>query len=349
MEMATIVNQYYQGYIDKYGKNALPSHHKTLNAIRNCRTVNSGELFVKCSECDHSEWRPMSCGNRHCPKCQNHAATQWIDKQQDKLLPVPYFLVTFTLPRELRSLVYCHQKLLYSLMFAVASNTLKSFGLNPKHLGAEIGATMVLHTNSRKLDFHPHIHAVIPGGGIDKKNRLWKRIKSEFLFPHKALAKFFRGHFLAGLKKASLNIPKSAPFKWVVHCTKVGRGISALKYLSRYLYRGVISEENIVSNKDGFVTFRYVESETGKTKYRKLKGPDFIQLIVQHVLPRGFRRARDYGFLHSNAKKIRSLIQLILHVVMPQVAEKQRPAFKCSCCKADMVVVGFRKLGKKPG
>lgn len=348
MEMATIVNQYYQGYIDKYGNKALPSQHKTLNAIRNCRTVNSGELFVKCPECDHSEWRPMSCGNRHCPKCQNHTTTQWVDKQQGKLLPVPYFLVTFTLPRELRSLAYCHQKLIYNLMFSVASNTLKKFGLNPKHLGAEIGATMVLHTNSRNLDYHPHIHAAIPGGGIDKRNRVWKRVKSKFLFPHKALAKFFRGRFIVGLKDAGLNIQTGFPPKWVVHCIEVGRGISALKYLSRYLYRGVISEKNIVSNKDGFVTFRYVESDTGQTKYRKLKGPDFIQLIVQHVLPSGFRRARDYGFLHSNAKKMRALIQLILHVIIPPVAEKQRPAFKCSCCKANMLVVGFRQFGKRP-
>ncbi len=283
MEMANIINQYYSDYLDKHGQKALPSHLKTLNAIRRCRTAGSGELYVKCPECNHSEWRPLSCGNRHCPKCQNHATSQWIDKQQMKLLPVPYFMVTFTLPRELRSLVYHHQKVTYTLLFNCVVSTLKSFGLNPKHLGAEIGTTMVLHTNSRKLNFHPHIHAVIPGGGIDKCTRLWKRVKSDYLFYHKALAKVFRGRFLAGLKEVGLRLPKNIPTKWVVDCTKAGKGIFALKYLSRYLYRGVISEDNIVSNSNGFITFKYVDSDTGDTKYRKLKGQDFLQLVVQHV------------------------------------------------------------------
>lgn len=349
MEMASIINQYYTDYLDKHGQKALPSHLKTLNAIRRCRTAASGELYVKCPECDHAEWRPMSCGNRHCPRCQNHAASQWIDKQQVKLLPVPYFMVTFTLPRELRSLVYHHQKSTYTLLFNCVVSTLKTFGLNPKHLGAEIGSTMVLHTNSRKLNFHPHIHAVVPGGGVDKRSRLWKRVKSDYLFNHKALARVFRGRFLAGLKETGFYIPKNTPAKWVVDCTKAGKGISALKYLSRYLYRGVISEDNIVSNNNGFITFKYVDSGTGNTKYRKLKGEDFIQLIVQHVLPRGFRRVRYYGFLHGNAKRLRSLIQLILRVIIPPIDTRPRPTFKCSCCKSDMVVLAFRRYGERPG
>jgi ribosomal protein L37AE/L43A len=205
MEMAAIVNQYYPEYLNKYGKKALPSHLKTLNAIRRCRTSGSGELYVKCPKCEHSEWKPMSCGNWHCPKCQNHATSQWIDKQQEKLLPVPYFMVTFTLPYELKSQAYHHQKLVYSLLFASVVSTLKSFGLNPKHLGAEIGTTMVLHTNSRRLSFHPHIPAVVPGGGIDKRSRLWKKVRSNnYLFHHKSLAKVFRARFLAGLRRQDL-------------------------------------------------------------------------------------------------------------------------------------------------
>jgi hypothetical protein len=348
MEMASIIDQYYTYYLDKHGKKALPSHLKTLNAIRRCRTAGSGELYVKCPECDHSEWRPLSCGNRNCPKCQNHASSQWIDKQQVKLLPVPYFMVTFTLPRELRSLVYHNQKITYTLLFNSTVSTLKDFGLKKKHLGAEIGTTMVLHTNSRKLNFHPHIHAVVPGGGVDKRSRQWKRVKSDYLFNHKALAMVFRARFLAGLTKAGLLIPKNIPAKWVVDCTEPGKGIFALKYLSRYLYRGVISEKNIVSNRNGFITFKYIDSKTGDTKYRRLKGEDFLQLIVQHVLPRGFRRIRDYGFLHGNAKKLRSLIQLILRVIIPPVKLRPRPTFKCSCCKSDMVVWGFRRYGKRP-
>jgi len=349
MEMAAIVNQYYTEYYNKHGKKALPSHLKTLNAIQRCRTAGSGELYVKCPKCEHSEWRPLSCGNRHCPKCQNHATSQWIDKQQKKLLPVPYFMVTFTLPRELRSLAYHHQKLVYSLLFDCAVSTLKSFGLNRKHLGAEIGATMVLHTNSRRLNFHPHIHAVVPGGGVDKRLRQWKRVKTDYLFHHKALAKFFRGRFLAGLKQAGLSLPKNIPEKWVVGCTGAGKGIAALKYLSRYLYRGVIQEKDIVANENGFITFRYIDSDTGETKYRKIKGEDFLQLITQHVFPRGFRRVREYGFLHGNAKKLRSLIQLILRVRIFPIKPRPRPAFKCSCCKTEMVILAIRRYGERPG
>lgn len=349
MEMAAIVNQYFPAYMNKHSQKALPSHLKTLKAIGRCRTACSGELYVKCPECDHAEWRPMSCGNRHCPKCQNHTSSQWIDKQQMKLLPVPYFMVTFTLPDELRSLVYYHQKLTYTLLFTCVISTLKTFGYNPKHLGAEIGATMVLHTNSRRLNFHPHIHAVVPGGGVDKRMRRWKRVKTDYLFNHKALARVFRGRFLAGLREAGLSIPRNIPEKWVVGCTRAGKGIAALKYLSRYLYRGVIREKDIVANENGFITFRYIDSQTGETQYRKLKGGDFLHLIIQHVLPPGFRRVRDYGFLHGNAKKLRSLLQLILRVKVIPIKIRPRPSFTCSCCKADMIILGFRKYGKRPG
>ncbi len=349
MEIASIVNQYYPAFITKHGQTALPSHLKTLNAIRRCRTADSGELYVKCPDCDHSEWRPLSCGNRHCPKCQNHAASQWIDKQQVKLLPVPYFMVTFTVPYELRSLVWRHQKLAYSLLFTCVASTLKTFGLNPKHLGADIGMTMVLHTNSRKLDFHPHIHAVVPGGGVDRRRRQWKRITRNYLFNHKALAVVFRARLLTALKEACCVIPKNIPAKWVVDCTEAGKGISALKYLSRYLYRGVISEKNIVSNDNGYITFSYIDSDTGETRYRTLKGEDFLQLIAQHILPRGFRRVRDYGFLHSNAKRLRSLIQLILRVIIPPIKPRTRPVFRCCCCQSAMVILGLRRYGGRSG
>jgi hypothetical protein len=296
-------------------ESTLPGHLKAMNAIRRCRTPDSGELYVQCPDCHHAEWRPLSCGNRSCPKCQNHEASQWIDRQQAKLLPVPYFLATFTLPFELRSLTWHHQKVVYSILFTCVSSTLKDFGLNPKNLGAEIGMTMVLHTNNRKLDFHPHIHVVVPGGGVDKRRHQWKKKKGKFLFNQDAMAKVFRARFLAAINEAGLSLLQSIPPKWVVDCKHVGKGITALKYLSKYLYRGVISEKNIISNQNGQVTFKYIESKTSDTRYRTLKGEDFLHLIMQHVLPKGFRRVRDYGFLHSNAKKMLHLVQLILHVV----------------------------------
>ncbi len=349
MELASIVNQYYDAFRIEYADIVLPGHLKALNAIRSCRTPDSGELYVRCTGCHHSEWRPLSCGHRSCPQCQNHEASQWIDRQQGKLLPVPYFMATFTLPYELRFLAWRHQKAVYSILFVCVSSTLKDFGLNPKNLGAEIGMTMVLHTHTRKLDFHPHIHVVVPGGGVNKRRRQWKKKKGKYLFNEFAMAKVFRARFLAALSQAGLSIPKRVPNKWVVDCTHVGKGISALKYLSRYLYRGVISEKNIVANQNGRVTFKYIESKTGNTRYCTLKGEAFLHLIMQHVLPKGFRRVRDYGFLHGNAKKLLFLVQLILHVAIQEFKQRPRPVFKCPCCKSPMVILGFRQTGWKPG
>jgi len=183
----------------------------------------------------------------------------------------------------------------------------------------------------------------VPGGGVDKRRRQWKKKKRKFLFKHDVMAKVFRARFLAALNEAGLSIPERVPKEWVVDCAHVGKGITALKYLSRYLYRGVISEKNIISNQNGQVTFKYIESKTGNTRYRTLKGEDFLHLIMQHVLPKGFRRVRDYGFLHSNAKKMLFLVQLVLHVVIKGIELRPRPVFRCPCCKSPMVILWFRR------
>jgi hypothetical protein len=253
------------------------------------------------------------------------------------------------LPYELRPLAWNHQRKVYSMLFAYVSDVLKDFGLTPQNLGAEIGMTMVLHTHNRRLDYHPHVHVVVPGGGIDKRRRQWKKKKGKFLFNEFALAKVFRARFLAALKNEGLSIPLNTPAEWVVDCRRVGSGISALKYLSRYLYRGVISEKNIVSNQNGRVTFKYIESKTGTPRYRTLNGEDFLHLIMQHILPKGFRRVRDYGFLHGNAKKLLGLVQLILHVIIKGRNQRPRPAFKCARCGASMTIVGFRLKAWNPG
>jgi hypothetical protein len=348
MELSAMINQYYDAFINKYGDIALPGHYKALHAICRCRTPDSGELYIQCPSCHHAQWHPLSCGHRSCPKCQNHEASQWIDRQKAKLLPVLYFIATFTLPYELRSLTWHHQRKVYSLLFICVAGVLKDFGLNPKHLGAQIGMTMVLHTHNRRLDFHPHVHVVVPGGGIDKQRRQWKKKKGKYLFNEFALATVFHARFLKALKDARFSIPKNVPSKWVVDCDYVGKGITAIKYLSAYLYRSVISEKNIVSNQNGRVTFKYIENKTGNTRYRTLNGEDFLYLIIQHVLPKGFRRVRDYGFLHGNAKKLLSLVQLILHVVIQRIDHRPRPAFKCPCCNAAMVILGFRQKAWGP-
>jgi hypothetical protein len=348
MDLAAIIKQYRNAFIIKYGNTVLPGHLKAMDAICSCRTSDSGELYVQCPKCNYGQWRPLSCGHRTCPKCQNFDASRWIDRQTEKLLPVFYYMVTFTLPYELRHLTWRHQRQVYSLFFLYVSSTLKDFGLNPKNMGARIGMTMVLHTHNRKLGFHPHIHVVVPGGGIDKRRRQWKKKKGKYLFSQYAIARVFRARFLNALKQTGFSIPDT-PSKWVVDCQRVGRGTTVLQYLSRYLYRGVISENNIVANQNGRVTFRYTESKTGKIRYKTLKGEDFLQLILQHVLPKGFRRIRDFGFLHGNAKKLLKLVQLVLHVKLDEGNHRSRPVFKCPYCKSGMVVLGFRFAPWSPG
>jgi Zn finger protein HypA/HybF involved in hydrogenase expression len=345
MELANILHQYRQPFMRKYADLLSHDQVKALNDILECRTVESGEVAVSCPSCSHIEWKPLSCGNRNCPKCQNHNASQWIDRQMNKLLPVRYFMITFTLPFQFRALAGRFPQQIYSLFFLCVAGVLKDFGLNPKHLGAEIGMTMVLHTNSRSLDYHPHIHVIVPGGGIVRSRKQWKKKKGKFLFKKENLANVFRARFLEQLSKCGLFIPK-APCEWIVDCRQVGKGAGAVKYLSKYLYKGVIAEKNIVANENGEVTFRYIESKTKTETYRTLPGEDFIYLILQHVLPKGFRRARDYGFLHGNAKKLLSLVQLVLHVAICEIELRARPAFKCPRCKSPMVTIGFRL---KPG
>jgi hypothetical protein len=341
MQLASILDQYHDAFMAKYGSRLLPGHLRAIDAISRCRTPQAGQLLVQCPDCGHTAWRPRSCGHRSCPQCQNHETSLWLDRQQQKLLPVDYFMATFTLPYELRFLAWDHQTFVYNLLFACASSTLKDFGLNPKNLGANIAMTAVLHTHNRRLNYHPHLHVVVPGGGVDKPRKQWKKKKTKYLFNEFALAKVFRARFLPALTKAGLSIPHSVPQKWVVDCKPAGKGLSALKYLSRYLYRGVIGENNIVSNQDGYITFSYLESRTGKTRYRTVKAEDFLWLVFQHVLPKGFRRARDYGFLHGNAKRLLSLVQLVLQVLIHPCTPRPRPAFNCPMCHTPMHILAI--------
>jgi len=340
MQLAPILDQYHDALQAKYGSRLLPGHLRAINAISRCRTPDAGQLLVQCSDCGHTMLQSRSCGHRSCPQCQNHENSLWLERQQKKLLPVEYFMATFTLPYELRFLAWNHQTLVYKLLFACASGTLKDFGLNPKNLGANIGMTAVLNTHNRRLDYHPHVHIVIPGGGVDKAKRQWKKKKGKYLFNEFALAKVFRARFSEELTKTGLSLP-NCPGKWVVDCRRAGTGPSALKYLSRYLYRGVIGENNIVSNHDGKVTFKYVENRSGKIRYRCIKSEDFLWLVLQHVLPKGFRRARDYGFLHGKAKKLLSLIQLILQVLIHACETRPRPVFICPKCQAPMRILAI--------
>ena len=351
MKLNTILREFEAALKAKYATRLLPSMFRAMTAILCCKTGAAGVFKLKCTdaECEHQTLLPRSCGNRSCVQCQNHETSRWLDRQFAKLLPVDYFMVTFTLPYELRNLAWHHQTVVYNILFECAVSTLKDFGLNSDKLGADMGMTGVLHTHSRCLDYHPHIHFIVPGGGINWLRKQWKKLNGKYLFNARSLAKVFRARCLDAFNKARLDIPTGVPEKWIVNCKQVGHGKPALKYLSRYLYRGVISEKNIVSCENGKVTFKYIDSKTGNTQYRTLDGEDFCWLVLQHVLPKGFRRTRDFGFLHGNAKKKLQLIQLVLHVIVEITNPRPRPVFKCPCCQSPMNIIGFIPPNWQPG
>lgn len=349
MELATIIQQYRGDLEQCYASRLLPGHRRAMDAMLRCRTPQSGQVRWACHDCDQHRDQPLSCGHRNCPQCQNAEATQWLNRQRAKLLPVDYFMATFTLPAQLRTVAWRHQRGVYGLLFECAISTLKDFGLNPDKLGAELGMTAVLQTHARDKGFHPHVHVVIPGGGVNRIKRCWKKLKGQYLFNAFALAKVFRARLLDGLNQAGLAIPDDVPEKWVVDCRWVGRGEPALSYLSRYLYRGVIAERDILRDRDGQVTFRYVESSTGETRTRTLNGADFLWLVLQHVLPRGFRRLRDYGFLHGNANRLLKLVQLILQVRLTAPTPAIRPSLICQQCGSAMRIESIVRRRLEPG
>jgi hypothetical protein len=346
MDFATIAARYLARYKTTHGRSASPDQWSALNAILGCRTEQYGQMQLSCDACSWRTDRYLSCGHRCCSRCQNHCTTQWLQRQTAKLLPVDYFMVTLTLPFELRTLAKANQKVIYALMFQMAVSTLKDFGLNDKGLAAELAMTAVLHTHTRRLDYHPHVHVVVPGGGVNTRRNEWRKLKGKYLFNGFQLATVFRARLLKAIRAAGLT-PPSTPKKWVVQCQKVGTGLPAIKYLSRYLYRGVISNHNIIADDGTQVTFRYKDSNTNTMKTRQLRGEDFIALVLQHTLPKGFRRARDYGFLHGNAKQLLKRVQWLLQVVIPIIDVARRPRFICKQCRSLMSVVGITRL--RPG
>ena len=342
--VSSLVEKFEADFKQQYSHKLKPQHLKALNAFKYCRTSLSPLMKANCSACQHTQYIPHSCGHRSCPHCQNHESQRWIERQCNKRLPANYFMITFTIAAEFRWLFFYHQQALYSLFFQCVWDTLKTFSLNDKKLSGLPGVISVLHTHSRALNYHPHIHAVMPDGALDKKSKLWRKKDSKYIFNHKALAKVFRAKMLDGIVALGLRLPKRHPNKWNVDCKSVGKGEQALIYLGRYLYRGVVQEKDILSCKNGLITFRYKNSKTGKVQTRTLSGADFLWLVIQHILPKGFRRARDYGFLHSNSKKTILLLQYLFKVKPSQWQSliKKRPPLTCRCCGALMTIVATR-------
>jgi hypothetical protein len=339
--LSELIKTFEPAFRRDYGKRLLPGHLRALSAMKLCRTAQSPMMLTQCPACAFKMQLPHSCGHRNCPHCQHFESQRWLQRQQQKLLPVNYFMVTFTLPAQMRSLAWQHQRLIYNLLFQISWETLSSFGLNDQKLHGQIGATAVLHTHSRKLDYHPHVHMIVPAGALDNKHRLWRKKAGNYLFNQQSLSTVYRAKWLQALKDNHLTVANRLPKDWVVDCKSVGQGDQALIYLGKYLYRGVLSEHNILSAENGSVTFRYTEN-TGVRKTRTLPGAEFLWLLLQHVLPKGFRRARDYGFLHANSKRMIQLLQLLLRVIIHPVVQTTRATIYCQHCGAEMIIVATR-------
>ena len=324
--------------------------------MKHCRSSLGPCLLAQCGDCGDQRMVPHSCGHRNCPHCQHFESQRWIERQTQALVPGSYFLITFTVPAELRTLVWQHQRLLYAALMDCAWETLLTFSQNHKQLQGNPGAVAVLHTHSRKLDFHPHVHMAMPAAALDADKKLWRTLRKSakggvYLFNHKALAKVFKARFLGALGELGLPLPSVLPKKWVVHCKGVGSGEKALVYLGRYLYRGVIQEKDILRCENGLVTYRWKNSKTNKPEQRTVSGVEFLRLVLQHVLPKGFRRARNYGFLHPNSKKLIVLLRLLVFKLCDKTPAKsatatptERPKWLCRCCGGVMHIVRRRIL-----
>ncbi len=349
--LSSIIETFEAEFLADYQDKLLPGQRQALAAMKQCRTSQSPVMLAECDDCAQQRFIPHSCGHRSCPHCQSHESQQWLERQLQKQVPAEYFLLTFTLPKELRPLAWQQQGTLYDLLIRCSWDTVNTFARNDRQLQGNTGAIAVLHTHSRRLDYHPHVHLVMPAAAIDTDKRLWrtkrgKKNSKGYLFNHKALAKVFRGKLLEAMTQSGLTLPDRYPKKWVVDVRSVGRGDKALVYLGRYLYKGVIQEKDIVACKNGQVTFRYRDSKTQKWQTRTLSGSQFLALILRHVLPKGFRRTRNFGFLHPNSKRLIRLLQILLGV-NPNLAiawQRKRPTLQCRCCGGTLRIIKTRIL-----
>jgi len=259
----------------------------------------------------------------------HHESERWLERQRRLQVAAESFLLTFPLPGELRPLAFRPARAVYAALLAAAWATVQRFCRNERKLKGEAGAVAVLHTHARRLDRHPPVHLAMPAATLDPPTRRW-RTTTGSLFNPQALAKVFRGKLLAVLQEEGLSLPAPRPGKWVVDCKRVGNGEKALISLGRDLYRGVLRESDLRSCENGQLSFRYRDSQSGEMKVRTLPGTDFLRL--PHVLPKGFRRARNDGFLHPNRKSLIALLHLVLKIApRPSPPDKPRPAFPCPC------------------
>jgi hypothetical protein len=355
---------------------------KVMSAIEQCRTAILGGHVLCCPACDHQDIAYNSCRNRHCPKCQASAAKRWLEARQADLLPVEYYHVVFTLPAPISAIAYTNKSVIYGLLFEIAAETLRTLAADPKHLGAQIGATLVLHTWGSALTHHPHVHGIVPGGGLSLGGERWVVCKRGFFLSVRVLSRLFRRRFLEALWQAHTAgqlqffgeyVPLSdatafanwlSPLRkceWVVYAKRPFAGPEAvLAYLSRYTHRVAIANSRLMALDKHGVTFRWKDYRTkGRTRHKTmtLTTDEFIRRFLLHILPSGFHRIRHYGLLANGGRRDHlARARELLHVApvptktkdaIAEALEKAiQPTFVCPDCGAAMIIIEI--LARKP-
>ena len=369
LEVADIVRCAGQLFAERSRRWITWQHQKILLAIARCRTAALGGHRDHCSDCGYSAISYNSCRNRHCPKCQGNARHRWLEARRRELLPTPYVHVVFTLPRELAPLALQNKKVIYDLLFHASAETMLEVALDPKHLGAQIGFFSVLHTWDQKLQLHPHVHCVVPAGGLSLDHTRWIRSRPRFFLPIAVLRRVFRGKFVAGLKSAfehgqlhlSGDLAVLAQPKifaawlrplfrkdWIVYSKPPFGGPEyVLQYLGRYTHRVAISNHRLVSLADGQVTFRWRDSaHNNEQKLMTVSLDEFLRRFLLHLLPKGFVRIRNFGFLANRRRStLLPLCFAALGTVPSQIeletspTQESDPLWRCPQCGGPMAVI----------
>lgn len=330
LEIADVFRRFAADYLNVHGASMLSSHRRAIEDILDCRTAALGGQVWRCDACNAEVFSYHSCGNRSCPKCHTGQTQQWLEHRQAEMLPVPYFHITVTVPAELRAILRAHQRDGYAVLMRATACAIMELARDPRYVGGTVAVLAVLHTWDQQLNFHPHIHCLVSGGGISGDGTTWHPARRNFLLPIKALARKVRGKFRALLRRAcpDLITPDLVWRKnWIAHVTAWGRGEQAvLDYLARYVFRIAITNTRIVGLDDTAVRVQYRDRKIGRRRSCRLSGEEFMRRFLQHVLPRGFHKVRYFGLWHPSHRQNANRVRQMLQLQGPARPDPQQPA-----------------------
>ena len=335
-----IFRSYSPEYMERY-KDSMPCNHlKVIRAIVNCRTQTLGATLYQCQQCGKPHLFFRSCGNRHCPSCQNQKAHQWLHKQMKRQVPGHHFLITFTVPQQLHPFIRSNQRISYNALFTASSQAMITLAADPKYIGGDLpGFFGILHTWGRQLHYHPHIHYIVPGGAISTQDHTWHPSHLHFFLPVKALSILFRAKFRDELKNTGL-LDKISPevwdISWNVNSQAVGNSSHSIQNLAPYVFRVAISNSRIVKVENNTVFFRYKKPHSNRWRTMPLGAFEFIRRFLQHVLPKGFMKIRYYGFLNPTSSITLTRVATLIHLTFgfnlpPQEQPTMNPPASCTC------------------